>query len=144
MFKSKICKGLAFMFTGFKIGALYMDIGKVSGVSFGRRYSSILKTEYLRGNLSPQVSKGLYGGKLTPTTVSLEHILPKSGTRINGKFVKGHTNLSNLALATRRNNSIRGNKPLKDFLTRRSSPEWNVRIATLPPGANAFGNFSIN
>ena len=99
-----------------------MDIGKVSGVSFGRRYSSILKTEYLRGNLP--VSKGLYGGKLTPTTVSLEHILPKSGTRINGKFVKGHTNLSNLALATRRNNSIRGNKPLKDFLTRQQADEY--------------------
>ena len=31
-----------------------------------------------------------------------------------------------------------------DFFTSRSSPEWNVRIAALPPGARASGSFSMN
>ena len=31
---------------------------------------------------------------------------------------------------------------LKDFFTRRSSPEWNERIAILPPGAMTEGSFS--
>ena len=57
-------------------------------VSFG--YTHYLKTYYLQGKL-PTVKRGLYGGILTPETVSLEHILPKEKG--------GHTTLSNLALA---------------------------------------------
>lgn len=82
-------------------------------VSFG--YSHYLKTYYLQGKL-PTVKKGLYGGELTPETVSLEHILPKQRG--------GHTTLSNLALATKINNSYRGSKPLKEVLTPEQAQEY--------------------
>ena len=82
-------------------------------VSFG--YTHYLKTYYLQGKL-PTVKRGLYGGILTPETVSLEHILPKEKG--------GHTTLSNLALATKINNSYRGSKPLKDVLTEEQAKEY--------------------
>ena len=76
-------------------------------VSFG--YSSPLKTLFKKGKL-PTVTKGFYGGTLTKDTVSLEHLIPHSQG--------GKTVLSNLALATKKNNNLRGDKPLKDFLTK--------------------------
>lgn len=82
-------------------------------VSFG--YNHYLKKYYMQGRL-PSVTKGLYGGTLTPETVSLEHILPKERG--------GHTTLSNLALATKTNNSYRSNKPLKDVLTIEQASEY--------------------
>lgn len=72
------------------------------------QYHNILKTQYLKGNLK-DVKYGIYGDKLTKKTVSLEHIVPKSKG--------GKTELSNLALASKRMNHARGNKPIKDFLT---------------------------
>lgn len=71
-------------------------------------YHNILKTQYLKGNLK-EVKYGIYGDKLTKKTVSLEHIVPKSKG--------GKTELSNLALASKRMNHARSNKPIKDFLT---------------------------
>ena len=83
-----------------------MKINPVNNpIVFG--YKSVLKTEWLKGNL-PSVKKGIYGGILTPETVSLEHI--------NCRCYKGKTELSNLALATKRLNELRGNKPLRFFL----------------------------
>lgn len=83
-----------------------MNIQKVNNISFG--YSHPLKTLFKKGKLP--IKKGLYGGELTIDTVSLEHIIPHSQD--------GKTVLSNLALATKKNNNLRGDKPLKDFLTK--------------------------
>lgn len=71
------------------------------------QYSNILKTLYKKGKL-PTVKYGLYGKRLTKKTVSLEHLTPHS--------LGGKTNLDNLALADRFENSKRGNEPLKNFL----------------------------
>ena len=76
-----------------------------SPIVFG--YSNIIKTLWKEGQL-PTVTKGIYGGELTPKTVSLEHIKCKC---FNGK-----TELNNLALATKELNELRGNKPLRFFL----------------------------
>lgn len=75
-------------------------------ITFG--YHNILKTQYLKGNLK-EVKYGIYGDRLTKKTVSLEHIVPKSKG--------GKTELYNLALASKRTNHARSNKPIKDFLT---------------------------
>lgn len=82
-----------------------MKINPISPVVFG--YSSILKTLWKKGEL-PTVTKGIYGGILTPETVSIEHIKCRC---FNGK-----TELDNLALATKELNELRGNKPLRFFL----------------------------
>lgn len=74
-------------------------------IAFG--YYNILKTLYQKGKIKPKY--GLYGDRLTKDTVSLEHIVPKSKG--------GKTELSNLALASKRMNNARSNKPIKDFLT---------------------------
>ena len=75
-------------------------------IVFGK-YNNTLKKEWLKGNL-PSVKKGIYGGILTRDTVSLEHI--------NCRCYNGKTELSNLALATKKLNELRGNKPLRFFL----------------------------
>ena len=77
-----------------------------SVVSFGS-YQSVLKTLYKKGQM-PSVKKGLYGDILTKDNVSLEHLKPHSKG--------GETILSNLALASKRTNNSRGNKPLTDVL----------------------------
>lgn len=78
----------------------------INPLNFG--YSNQLKTLYKKGML-PSVKIGIYGDKLTPKNVSLEHL----------KCVcdGGKTELKNLVLATKENNNIRGNKPLENFLT---------------------------
>ena len=72
-------------------------------------YSHPLKTLYKKGKL-PTVQYGIYGDKLTKDNVSLEHLLPHSKG--------GRTVLDNLVLASKKNNQSRGNKPIKDFLTK--------------------------
>ena len=67
-------------------------------------YNSILKKYYKSGQL-PSVKYGFYGDKLTKDTVSLEHLKPHSKG--------GHTNLSNLVLASREQNTKRGNDDLR-------------------------------
>lgn len=74
----------------------------ISNISFGHKH--YLRQYYLQGKL-PSVKVGLYGGRLTPENVTLEHITPESR--------KGRLTLFNLALATRENNHLRGNKPLE-------------------------------
>ncbi len=74
-------------------------------VSFG--YTSILKTHWKNG-LMPTVTKGLYGDDLTQENVSLEHIKPHS--------LSGSTDLYNLALASRKKNLKRKNRPLYEVL----------------------------
>lgn len=81
-------------------------INRIDCVSF-TGYKSILKQEWLKGNL-PEVKKGIYGGILTKDTISLEHIRPVSKG--------GKTILSNLAIANKELNTQRGNKSLRYFL----------------------------
>ena len=70
-------------------------------------YNNILKTQWRKGNL-PTVKIGFYGDPIKQDTVSLEHLEPHSQG--------GKTCLSNLVLASRRNNSSRGTKPLKEVV----------------------------
>ena len=72
--------------------------------SFG--YSSPLKTLYLKGDLP--LKYGFYGDRLNKDNVSLEHLLPKSKG--------GKTDLSNLVLASKRNNQLRGNQPISRYI----------------------------
>ena len=82
-----------------------LKIRPIPPIVFG--YSSILKTLWKQGEL-PTVKQGIYGGKLTPENISLEHI--------NCRCYNGKTQLNNLALATIELNEMRGNKPLRFFL----------------------------
>lgn len=75
------------------------------------QYSSPLKTLWLKGKL-PSVKTGLYGDVLTKKNVSLEHLKPYS--------LGGKTQLSNLALASKRNNQARGAQDIGRFLTMKS------------------------
>ena len=77
----------------------------VNSPTFG--YHNIIKTLYIKGKIKPKY--GIYGDRLTKDTVSLEHIQPKSKG--------GKTETGNLALASKKMNNLRGNKPLSDFLT---------------------------
>lgn len=72
--------------------------------SFG--YSSPLKTMFLKGELP--VKYGFYGDRLNTKNVSLEHLLPRSKG--------GKTELSNLVLASKEKNQIRGNQPISRYI----------------------------
>ena len=72
-------------------------------------YNSILKDMYKDGKL-PSVKVGLYGGRLSKQTVSLEHIKPASKG--------GSTALKNMALSTKENNRLRGNRDINNYLTK--------------------------
>lgn len=84
-----------------------------------------LKTHWLRGEM-PSVTRGLYGGRLTPDNISLEHITPRSKG--------GKTELYNLALATKYLNNKRSSRPLKDCLTQAQADEYlsQFRAIRLP------------
>lgn len=71
------------------------------------RYSNPLKTLWKQGKL-PTVKRGFYGDVLTPKTASLEHLKPHSKG--------GKTCLSNLVLATKKNNQKRSNLPIAQFV----------------------------
>lgn len=72
--------------------------------SFG--YHSPLKDDFKKG-LIP-LEKGAYGGSLKKKA-SLDHIIPKSKG--------GKSSLENYFLTNRSINTLRGNQPLKNFLT---------------------------
>lgn len=90
-----------------------MLVGTVSNINFS--VSHAIKTHWLKGDF-PTVTRGLYGGYLTPDNVSLEHITPKSKG--------GRTELYNLALATKYLNNKRSSKPLKECLTQEQADEY--------------------
>ena len=83
-----------------------MEIQPVNSVSFG--YSNQLKTLYKKGKL-PTVQYDISGRKLTKKNVTLDHVIPKSK---GGESVQ-----ENYMLATAEFNHLRGNKPIKDFMT---------------------------
>ena len=70
-------------------------------------FKSRLKKLYKAGKIP--IKYDLYGSPMTRKTVTDEHIIPKS---------KGGTSvLSNIALATKKNNNARGNKDIRYFLS---------------------------
>lgn len=71
-------------------------------------YQHPLKTLFKKGQM-PSVKYGLYGEKIGPDNVSLEHLKPHSWG--------GKTEWGNLALADRHANSARGSRPLADALS---------------------------
>jgi len=82
-----------------------VDIKPIDSVRFG--YSNVLKTLYKKGKL-PSVKFGFYGDEITPKTVTLEHLLPRSQ--------KGRTELKNLVLASANKNQERGTCPLSEMI----------------------------
>lgn len=83
-----------------------MQVGTVTPVTFG--YNNELKTLFKKGKL-PSVKYDVTGRRLTKKNATLDHVIPRSK---GGKSVT-----ENFMLATAEFNQIRGNKPLKDFLT---------------------------
>lgn len=83
-----------------------MEIQPVNSVNFG--YSNQLKTLYKKGKL-PTVQYDISGRKLTKKNVTLDHVIPKSKG--------GESKQENYMLATAEFNHLRGNKPIKDFMT---------------------------
>ena len=73
-------------------------------ITFG--YHSPLKTLYKKDRLP--VEYGFYGDKLTLKNVTLEHLLPVSKG--------GKTVLSNLVLASKTKNQLRGNEDVANFI----------------------------
>lgn len=68
-------------------------------------YSHELKTLYKKGLI--KIDYDFYGDKLTKDTATLEHLKPHSKG--------GKTTLSNLVLATRKSNQMRGNRLLREY-----------------------------
>lgn len=96
---------------------------------------SLLKGLFKRGKL-PTVKKGLYGGDLTPETVTDEHIIPRSKG--------GSSRPGNIALATEKNNGGRGNDPLKQHLTEEQAEEYLEQFRDVEvPEENFDGNSYI-
>ena len=84
------------------------------GVSFG--YKNILKTAFKEGKI-PELIHDFYDGSLLdPKTVTLEHIQPHSKG--------GKTTLTNLVLTSYYNNSIRGNKDIRDYINIESARRY--------------------
>lgn len=78
-----------------------MQITSISTIPFLRK--SILKTLFKNGEL-PSVTVGIYGEKLDPKLVTIEHLQPRA--------LKGKSKLANYALANAKENSKRGIDPL--------------------------------
>ena len=71
-------------------------------------YTTILSKLYKKGKL-PSVTHDLYGRELTLKNCSNEHLIPHSKG--------GKTNLSNIALADKFINMLRGSDDIRDYLT---------------------------
>lgn len=83
-------------------------------------YHSPLKRMWRQGKL-PNVKKGLYGDILTQENLSLEHLLPVSKG--------GKTTMDNLVLASKEKNSLRGNRDLKDVITRKQALDYILQFS---------------
>lgn len=100
-----------------------MPIPKINTISF-KGYKHPLKTMYLRGQIP--IKYGIYGETLRPDNCSLEHIVPTS--------LGGKTTSSNLALTSIKKNSVRGNKPLEDFLRPKDLAQYLYQFWTIKVG----------
>ena len=77
-------------------------------------YSHKLKTDFKKGRLP--IKFDLAGFKLDRKNVTLDHVQPKS--------LGGESKLSNYVLNTAWFNNLRGNKPMKDFITKEMFDRW--------------------
>ena len=77
-------------------------------------YSHKLKTDFKKGRLP--IKFDLAGFELNKKNVTLDHVQPKS--------LGGESKLSNYVLNTAWFNSLRGNKPMKDFITKEMFYKW--------------------
>ena len=111
-----------------------MSVNFISCISFCG-YPSILKKEWKAGNL-PTIKKGLYGGVLTIDNCSIEHIEAKSKG--------GKSNLSNYALASKKNNIERGNNNIHNFLTINMVKEYLSQFIGVKTKNGFNGNEYIN
>ena len=87
-------------------------INPIHNISFG--YSHRLKKDFKKGRLPIKFDLG--GFELNNSNVTLDHVQPKS--------LGGESNLSNYVLNTKWFNNIRGNKPMKDFVTKEMFYKW--------------------
>lgn len=78
-------------------------------------YDFKLKRLYRQGKL-PKDLIDMGGNRLTQRNLSGDHAIPKS---LGGKNTD-----SNMILATRQFNSMRGNKPLKEVVTKENLARW--------------------
>lgn len=107
-----------------------MSVNCISSVSFCG-YQSILKSEWKAGHL-PTVKRGLYGDTLTIKNCSLEHCKAKSK---GGKSV-----LSNYALASKYNNTKRGNGDIHLHLTIKMIREYLMQFIGIKTKKGFNGN----
>ena len=77
-------------------------------------YSHQLKTDFKKGRLP--IKFDLAGFELDRKNVTLDHVQPKS--------LGGESKLSNYVLNTAWFNNLRGNKPMKDFITKEMFDRW--------------------
>lgn len=78
-------------------------------------YNFKLKKMYRQGKL-PKNLIDMGGNKLTQSNLSGDHAIPKS---LGGRNID-----SNMILATKQFNSMRGNKPLKEVVTKENLVKW--------------------
>ena len=85
-------------------------------ITFG--YHSPLKSKFRHGDF-PQITHGIYGGRLTKSNASLEHV--KAHCR------GGKTEIGNLALENKALNNARGNIPFRIWV---KQPGMMRKVAT--------------
>lgn len=87
-------------------------------------YNFKLKQLYRQGKL-PKNLVDMGGNRITQRNLSGDHAIPKSKG--------GKTNDSNMMLATKQFNSLRGNRPLKEVTTVENLAKWTKQYLELKP-----------
>lgn len=98
-----------------------MLIQPIQFISF-QGYDFKLKRMYRQGKL-PKDLIDMGGNKLTQRNLSGDHAVPKS---LGGKNID-----SNMILATRQFNSMRGNRPLSEVVTKENLVKWVAQYLKL-------------
>lgn len=84
-------------------------------------YSHSLKTDFKKGRLP--IKYDMAGNILTNKNVTLDHVIPKS--------LGGKSRLDNYVLATDEFNNLRGNNPLKNYITQEMFDKWAEQFKDL-------------
>ena len=95
----------------------------ISPVSFGG-YNFTLKKLYRQGKL-PKDLIDIGGNRLTQANLSGDHAIPRSRG--------GKTTDSNMMLATKQFNSLRGDRPLRDVVSVDNVIKWADQYLNLKP-----------
>lgn len=96
-----------------------MFVGPVSNITF----TSKIKRLYKQGKI--KLDRDIYDFPITPETVSDEHIICKC--------FGGSSNESNIALAHKQMNNLRGCKPIEQFVTIKMVNKYIERLLTNNP-----------